>query len=227
MRIKNNISARSALFTLIELLVVIAIIAILASLLLPAMRSARESVKGINCKNQLRQLGQYVSMYSNDYSDYMPYCLSNTLVNSYCYESNLLPQYTGYDAPTRPVSQSSLYRCPAYKSEDTYFYISYGYNLEFYSAQISGPREFEHPRKTSGISAPSQTMLLLEKGWDSSQTSNYPWYAAYFSAGTNYIGMTLGKRHNGRGNINYCDGHTGDWREYLPDSSAIFWSGRQ
>jgi prepilin-type N-terminal cleavage/methylation domain-containing protein/prepilin-type processing-associated H-X9-DG protein len=59
-------------FTLIELLVVIAIIAILAAILFPVFARARERARQITCISNLKQLGTAVSMYTQDYDEYLP-----------------------------------------------------------------------------------------------------------------------------------------------------------
>ncbi len=59
-------------FTLIELLVVIAIIAILAAILFPVFARAREKARQITCVSNLKQLGTAVSMYSQDYDEFLP-----------------------------------------------------------------------------------------------------------------------------------------------------------
>jgi prepilin-type N-terminal cleavage/methylation domain-containing protein/prepilin-type processing-associated H-X9-DG protein len=59
-------------FTLIELLVVIAIIAVLAAILFPIFSAAREKARQTRCANNLRQLATAMLTYSNDYEGVLP-----------------------------------------------------------------------------------------------------------------------------------------------------------
>lgn len=59
-------------FTLVELMVVISIIGLLVAMLLPALQKARETARTVVCGSQLRQMALGLTMYANDYDDYLP-----------------------------------------------------------------------------------------------------------------------------------------------------------
>lgn len=124
-RSMNRNSLRFRGFTLIELLVVISVIAILAALLLPALGRARNTAKRIACASNLKQIGYGLSMYANDYNDYLP--------------PRVDVRWTGWDVQVgRYLSFSPTHLTPAfycsagpvvkgYGPKDTRSYIMNGY----------------------------------------------------------------------------------------------------
>ena len=75
----SHLTPHASRFTLIELLVVIAIIAILASMLLPALQQAKQRAQKAACINNQRTIMTAVTLYADDYDDYVPPIWSKSL----------------------------------------------------------------------------------------------------------------------------------------------------
>ncbi len=199
---------RKSGFTLIELLVVIAIIAILAAILFPVFARARENARRASCQSNLKQIALGITMYAQDYDGgYLP-----------DYGSDAAAGYQLWPQLLQPYLKSAqIFDCPSFGHKNSGGYdasISYGYNYwldRYYYADAT----------ESGITNPSQTVLLAETGNSASSDLTNGYYLSYpsyyggncctsnptYGIGVSTAVARLSDRHLGGLNVAWVDGH--------------------
>jgi prepilin-type processing-associated H-X9-DG protein/prepilin-type N-terminal cleavage/methylation domain-containing protein len=233
-RIGNK--ARITGFTLIELLVVISVIVLIMAILMPSLNRAREQARTINCRSNLKNIGLAFMEYAIQNDEQLP-PLGDTdpltgggsdprrYVGKHWYErlaeTGLVPDGSvkSGEPPVFANYTEGIWRCPTVKRTQIYAESwratwggGYGVNqwLMNYENRRGSP-------KLSRIRNAASAFLVGDCGRPMGDgTFNYSTWCKLYP----FMPFDLRKtgnpneqpacRHNGRGNVAFVDGHTGD-----------------
>jgi prepilin-type N-terminal cleavage/methylation domain-containing protein/prepilin-type processing-associated H-X9-DG protein len=204
-------------FTLIELLVVIAIIAILAAILFPVFAQAKAAAKATSCLANTKQLALTLTLYANDEEDHLPAATEHGAGMDGGEETTA---ESWLDTVQPYIKARLLYRCPEdnsalWKAADDPRLTSYGLNayVSFNHAPYFGPA-------LSSFTSTSATILASELDDAISEDHFMPMYwgtpsklddtdlhEEQWNDATSLPKSLAIKRHNGRANYPFADGH--------------------
>lgn len=203
-------------FTLVEMLVVIAIISILASLLMPTLLNAIESGRQIRCTNNQKQVGMAISMYADQYNDFIPAVVTDTVGWTDYWDTTRIWAMVYPQGWGQAAFRSSIFACPTYLAEKPTANVSYALNGWY----PNGVQDVLKPHKRSLAIRPSMCLLL---GEGSNHFLNGWAYNPGPPTGTPPLFP-----HKDKMTITFMDGHSSTiYGVDIPTTtSSVFWKGR-
>jgi len=179
-------------FTLIELLVVIAVIAILAAILFPVFAQVREKARQTSCLSNEKQIGLAMLQYVQDYDEYLPQAQFIDANGKSWNWSGLIQPYVSNGAVNTTVAgggidvgQGGVWACPSFPTSE---WNNYGLNDAICPTQneLVANGGVYNIQSSVIISAPSSTILALEKGFSYSTQYAFPIFFSEADSWTDY-----------------------------------------
>lgn len=189
----------SAGFSLIELLVVISIIAVLSSMTMAAISLVRESAKSARCLSNLHQLSMTAMSWSNDHDDFlMPAYGAITWVDPV--DPNFMNTMISMGLPRQS------FMCPSYRGTTQNVYgenqtVIWPYN----GPGTTGDGVWQWG--TGNVYFHTQANTTMSTIRDPGQKIYYGDSSDYWLNFFDGISMPQGRRHRGKANFAWLDGH--------------------
>lgn len=235
MRPAGHHSIQRSAFTLIELLIVIAVIAVLAALLLPALAKAKEAAQSARCRCNVHQLDLALTIYLGDFHHYpgvvpsarMPDGYWNDYLTPYCKSRWTdpvfrCPSYRGLTLAPKGVLPLGSYGYNANGVEWWFsdlglsaINVNDGSTVPMPEGRIVSPSEKTALGDANLYSVPGHVLRDLYRTDGPSSVSGWSLLditaeRATQSAGSvdrERVGRAGLRRHRGRSQVLFCDGH--------------------
>ena len=186
-------------FTLIELLVVIVVLGILATVLLPALGRAREAGRSAQCSARLHALALAVGQFADDESDRFPRSQHSAFTHRELPWGRALAPYLGADTNTWNRLLREAYHCP---SDPRVGAFSLGQNVYF---ELGPADDYDGKpdtwRRRLLVPRPAVTVLQAENASEADHIMPNFWGGPQDAEDVDH------RRHAGRANYSYVDGH--------------------
>lgn len=206
----------SAAFTLIELITVVAIVAILAILAFTQVQKMIERSHEAACASNLRQISAGLMAYVADNDGSLPPAANIRDGEKTGQWYNLLEPYLGErDIPWDSANRPEWQQCPAKKfTEMSHLTVGYGWNFQSFGHDNWDGKEQENSGAFSRmvqVSRPARTIIIGDSLDDTAPANDfrnrYMYWPVDSASATTGNNLFLARRHGGRGNYLFLDGH--------------------
>jgi len=205
---RRSSNAAAPGFSMVELLVSMCILAVLAGFIATGFQGSTKKARGIQCVAKMRNLGQGIQLYTQDNAEFPRSLHSAASAGKLPWAKAILP-YLGFSDTPSDLEWANIfekiYRCPSDPKKDVNI-CSYALNVHL-ELTPDGDDYTGSPatwRKPINLDQATRTILLAEPKpvYYADHIMCHQW-----SSATGASNAVDAKRHEGKANYLFADGH--------------------